>query len=240
MDPFLGVSLILAAVVALLLIILVNITQYYSKYVTRVYPRALVSRTRLKAGDVLMYIPFCHTFINSIIAKHHFCHYSVVVEDPSGRLHTAESIGGLLCRDPTDGMDIEAPDITAVLPLLARLKTYPGTPFVHSLQRPLGAAQKAALWAAAQTPIPYMSAKSLAVAGFLRATWTRGEMHCWQHTLWLLQQAGVSPAGREWDLGAISVLRELKKLDHTPLSGGNSFAPPVQLIYDLDLGIAEA
>lgn len=236
MDPFLGVTIILAIVIALLIIIIVNINQYYSKYVTRIYPRALVSRTDLKAGDLLMYIPFCHTFINSIVAKHHFCHYSVIVEDPSGGLHTAESIGGLICHDPTDGLDIEAPDGTAVLPLLARLKTYPGTPFVHSLKRTLTPAQKAALWDAASNHyIPYMSAKSLAVAGFLRSTWTRDEMHCWQYVLWLLQAADVAPLGREWDLGAISVLKELKKLDRTPLRGANQFAPAMQLIYDIDL-----
>lgn len=235
-------ALALAAVVVLAVIGAVKLMgvgyvrafEYWRKYQSVRYPRALVSdlipcgvdgfkiRNPLKPGDILLFIPSAHGFFNSMLTEDVFSHSAMIVE-VDGVLHTSEATQGTEL-----GPAGSAAKGAGLVPLLARLKYYSGTPHVMQLDRPLTSPQLAALGAAARLSYPYPSLPQvfLGVAGGRPPA-----RHCFQHVAFLLHAIGLADLR---DAGFAGVSRRVSGLSGVPLAGGASYAPILQLLYDVD------
>jgi hypothetical protein len=231
------------------------------------HPRALVSRAypRLRTGDVLFFIAAAHSFLTSGGARLYYSHISLVLRR-EGRLFSSETglrsevmpaapgeepgalagveWGGARCAG-ADGWHRQknGPD---EIPLLTRLKYYPGTVYVMRLDPPLGPAEEAALLAEADLMRAeegtYPHIPTAALTYVLRGEEHVRGHHCFQHVARLLIAGGAAPAAWGGRVpGVMRACQEISVLAGRPLpgpgrpgGGPRAFRPPVQLLYDLD------
>lgn len=121
---------------------------------------------------------------------------------------------------------------TTLLPLLARLKGYPGSYGFSSLSRPISRPRVAAVAAAAAVYRPYPSSGEV----FICALTGRPCYHCFTHVAHLLDVAGLTPTGGKplSLLGSTGVCSAVCNLPGKALTGGYWYADPVSILYDLD------
>jgi hypothetical protein len=229
-------------VVALALVGLCRVTEYYVRYATLRVPRARLSERypALKTGDLLFFVAGTHALTNSMLTQTFYSHVGVVLREGALAYISETTAGCELApyragpgAPPAEWHMQPGADLT---PLLTRLKYYTGLCHVSHLDRPLGPRQEEALKREAERlrreAYPYPSTAQAVLGLFGVATRTR---HCFQHVAQLLDVAGLTPAGRGSlaDAGFLAACREVCELPGRPLPGGYRYGAPVELLYDI-------
>lgn len=231
MDDFWGLAVVLVVMVMLYAWTIVAVYRHWGEHSGRVIPRRRLSDTELKAGDLVLYLERCHSFINSLLTGDMYTHASIVVEAPDGGLHLSEvnlfANGGR----------------PQVYPLVAQLNDLTDAKFLFALERPLTAAQKRELHRLATTcEVPYPSGCGVA-AGLLGINDPEKTRNCMQHVGWLLDGIGLTPAAllEEGETvlgqGFVGVSHVLSGIAGVPLGGGaappNRYSGPAELLIDV-------
>lgn len=234
------IVLVLALTAALAAIGLFRMAEYCRRHGAVRAPRCRVSDIYdlLKTGDLLLFVASTHSLTNSVFTQTFYSHVGVLLREGE-IVRVSESQPGLgLMPDPArpgaDRLMHRGADLT---PLLTRLKYYPGDCYVLRLSRPLDSEREEALRrraaALSREEYPYPG-KAQLVLGFFG--WATESRHCFQHVAHLLDSAGLGPLDRGplSEAGFTGVCREICELPGRPLPGGYSYAPPLQLVYDVD------
>ncbi len=235
-------ALCAAAVVAVAVIlicafacgVMVRAAEFHTLHKKTRYPRMRVSEAypAMKTGDIVFFVAAAPTPSNTVFSQTFFSHSGVVLAPlgppawASGQVYLSEAQPG---QEVMPGARL--PDGGVVVPLLPRLKHYAGLFYLMRLARPLcPAASEALLKEAARcVAYPYPSAGQAAVSVLAGAA--VDARHCFQHTAHLLDTAGLTQDLA--DVGFLEVCRAVCGLPGRSLRG-NSYLPPVQLVYDVD------
>lgn len=238
MDEFAGVVVVLFLILACFVVLLVRLTRYWKRYGRMHIERTTLSSVapNLKSGDIILFVAHAHGFTNSVLTGDFYSHGAVVVETERG-LYLSESnlIPARLGPGPEDFFPMGAAKLT---PLQARLKYYPGAAFLMSLERPLTPEQEGVLRARASESLPYPGLVLLAGGALGFKTEWRGR-HCMQHVAWLIDEMGLTPEARAargetmLDSGFFKSSRAVSALGGVPLTGGNTYREPIEIVYDL-------
>lgn len=240
MNEFIGVTVVLVIVLAVLVFFVVRLTNYWKKYHLVRHERARLSTVfpTLKSGDILLFIAHTHGLTNSLGTNDLFTHCGMVVRT-GDRLLVSEATVDTLMPDPQSDGEIAIPEHATLTPLLARLKHYAGATYLMRLSRRLDAGREAILLERTREELPYPTMKYmlLALVGVQRHWRAR---HCMQHVAWLLDEMAMTPLplreeGRSLlDSGFFGSSRAVSTLPGEDLGDGYSYAPPVEILYDID------
>ena len=122
-----------------------------------------------------------------------------------------------------------------VLPLLIRLKYYPGDCFIMRLNKELTSEKKRILDACVEEKCPYptpiQGLKILSEKKILKQQKTYAR-HCFQHVANLLDQMGITNNMLSSN-GVISICNELGYIDGKVLNHGYQYETPIKIIYDI-------
>lgn len=244
------------AVLVVLILILVGfglmgrrMLGYYSEHAIWRFPRALVSSTEFKPGDILLFTGHTHGFVNSLLTQDFYTHGSIIVRNPKdGQCYISETMIGdeVMPHPQKSDVELVAGGKTVILPLYSRIKFYPGETFLMRLTPELSPAQSNKLWelAHANTPYPGFWNSFLRIVGLEKLLSNRGtdERHCMAHVAWMLDQIGLTPTktlkkGKKMYRGSfLGTCRRVSRIYKEPLGvrGTCHYLPPVHLLYDLD------
>ncbi len=199
------------------------------RFGTLCFPREKVSEAydSLKTGDLILYTSALHPSTN-VFTDVPFSHGGIVVVD-GGSAKVSESQSGFEIMPGAHmlpGAD--------VVPLLARLKFYAGSFYLARRLQPLSDQAASAVEDAAYRlrGYPYPAGGDLARAMFGLSTRTR---HCFQHIVYVMRLAGAWPTTGE----ASGWLESCRDVCRVANGAGKVYAPPVQLIYDVDVNLNE-
>lgn len=233
------------SVVLLIVLIAVGIAaarayQYCEEFACMRFPRASLVDNPPSAGDVVLFVCHAHMFFNSVITQDMYTHAGMVAEDPdTGELWLSESARGSMY--PSDSGEIMGPQRATLTPLHYRLQQYPGTIVLLRLSPALAPPLKSQLWKLAQETakyphVPYLALQLLRVE---RLLFPSPQRHCMAHVAWLADELGLRPAADTaplQDRGPVSVCSSVTTMYKRGASAsGYRYAPPVELLYDLDL-----
>jgi len=243
------------AVMVMLIIILITVgvlcrrmLKYHSEHVNWRFPKALISHTEFYPGDILLFTPHTHGFVNSLFTQDFYTHGAIVVQDPTtGQLLISESmIGDEVMPHPSkEDVELVAGGKAVLLPLYARIKHYPGPVFLMRLTPGLTEEQSVKLWGLAQTQAPYPAfAHGLARLfglDFMLKNNGRTYRHCMAHVAWILDQMGMTPMallaqGKDTNSGTfLGTCKRITRIHGEPLGpyGDHEYLSPVHILYDI-------
>lgn len=234
------VVLVVVLTVLLTYIGLYRMSEYYARHVTVRTPRARLTEAydSLKTGDVVLFVATTNSGTNSMLTQAFYSHGAVVLRE-GDLLYLSETQAGTELMPVAGAPDVRLARHAVITPLLTRLKYYTGVFYVMQLSRPLDPAREAALkreaerFRAEECPYPSVAQSVLGILG-----WRTRSRHCFQHVAALLDGAGLTPLDRGGaplaEAGFLAVCGEVSGLAGRALPGGYAYAPPVQLLYDVD------
>jgi hypothetical protein len=124
---------------------------------------------------------------------------------------------------------------TDLLPLLVRIKYFPGDCFIMKLNKPLDAKKENILYSAISEKCPYptpvQAIKILAEKKILKEQKTYAR-HCFQHVAYLLDKMNITNNILE-NNGLISICAKLAYIDGQKLNSGYEYQTPVRIVYDI-------
>jgi hypothetical protein len=122
-----------------------------------------------------------------------------------------------------------------ILPLLIRLKYYPGDCFIMRLNKELTPERKQLLEVCVEEKCPYptpiQGLKILSEKKILKQQKTYAR-HCFQHVAHLLDQINITNNMLSSN-GVISICNELGYIDGKVLNNGYQYETPIKIIYDI-------
>jgi len=218
--------------------------RFYDKWAEVRFERALISEAypRMKTGDLILFSAAGHDCVMGGLGINElFTHAAVIVnkEDPGGvvKPYISETMGDgcYLLRE----VEKRTGKGGFQMPLLARLKDYPGNLFYMELDRALDAATEGAIRRAADRSLghPYPSKLGLFLnfLGFRESAGRRGHSrHCFSHVAAILNGVGLHPRGAPISGVGSDIARAIPRLFRDELENPARYRRPVSLLYDVD------
>jgi hypothetical protein len=201
-------------------------------------PRASLTEEyeSLQTGD-LVFFRTAHPVTTASLTKAPFSHAGVVLRE-GGLVYFSETTGGSDYMPQEGGGEAFLPAGAVVAPLLPRLKNYRGSLYLAKLRAPLGpeaeAALKDAAEAAAAAQVPYPGGLQFLVELVLgaKAAAKLGGRHCFAHSTYLLEAAGVLTPGELGEVGGAG-LEGCRAFQALPEKEGGPYFPLKELLYDV-------
>lgn len=241
MDDFWGITILLFIFLTLFVAYIVRVNAYYIKYHLVRHERVRMTDRfgTLKSGDIILFIRHTHGFFNSLFTGDLYTHSGMVVER-GGELFLSEATVDSH-PNPETGEEEELPGTAHVIPLMPRLKHYPGMLFLMQLKRRLTPSQEAILRERILEETPYPSMVQFIKAIF-RIPVHRKARHCMEHVAWLLDEMGLTPddlaenGDTLLETGFFRTSREVTTLPGRVLGlgGTNEYGPIYELLFDAD------
>ena len=165
---------------------------YYRNFVNIRYPKIKLSeyKSKLKNGDIILFINRVHLPTTSIFVNTLFSHVSMVVKIDN-ILMLSESIFGNYIDD--DGISYDFVPGSQLTNLNTRLNEYPGQVFVMPLRDELTEEQTAKLYINIYKKTAYPNSFFEVLKHLFNSNRSEKSRHCMQHVIWLLDQMDMIP-----------------------------------------------
>jgi len=243
-----GIQLIIIIILVILLIGTIGLLHrgfsYYNKYENfRILKYIKISDIydNLKSGDIILYK--CNTIsLPSVFLTHvYFSHIGIVLKSgndlfisetnpsfeyiPSNYNNVNSFLNAKGGWKTKYGSDI--------LPLLVRIKYYPGDSFLVRLNKPLDAEKQKILIKYAHEQCPYptiIQGLSIFIEENFGKPKTRAR-HCFQHVGYLLDKMGIT--NNISDHGIYSICKKMANIYNKKLNDGYQYETPIKILYDV-------
>ena len=235
-KALIGVLIIVLVLVIYLSVVATSrFANYYMSTKNLRYPKVKYSeyKTKLKDGDILLFINRTHGMTNSIFTNSLFSHSGMIVNIDGGLAVSESTTGNYIDKN---GESQDFPSTSQINDLEWRIDEYPGQLFIIPLKNPLNAQQKEILHQIIHIKTSYPNSVGEWIKHVFSTDQADQSRHCMQHVNWLLDKMEMRPKNCSEKLFKVGVFRTTNKL--TSYVGkkmgsySNTYMPIIELVYD--------
>jgi hypothetical protein len=229
---------------------------YYNKYENfrmLKYVKMSDIYDELKSGDIILYK--CNTLsLSSVFLTHvYFSHIGIVIKN---NIYVLETKNNLFISETNPSYEYLPREYkekkmygleplsnkregwktnygSDILPLLVRIKYYPGDSFLMKLNKPLDAEREELLikYAHEQCPYPtFLQGLSIIIEQNFGQQITNAR-HCFQHVGYLLDKMNIT--NNISDNGIYSICKKIANIYKEKLNDGYQYNTPIKILYDV-------
>jgi len=210
----------------MLITMIIKIYNHYKKYEyykNEKYIEISNIYDELKNGDIILFKSNTIFYVNIFLTNTYYTHIGMVVKK-NGILYISETNAGDVLYTP----NCKTKNCSELLPLLIRIKYYPGDAFLMKLNKPLTSEKEELLLKYSNEKIPYPTSFQAFINYFTRNNNIR---HCFQHVGNLLDKIGITTNIMKNNI--INICPAVENIYTKKINDGYQYNTPIKILYDL-------
>lgn len=209
-----------------LITMIIKIYNHYKKYEyykNEKYIKISNIYDDLKSGDIILFKSNTIFYVNIFLTNTYYTHIGMVVKK-NDILYISETNAENVLYIP----NYKTNNGSELLPLLIRIKHYPGDCFLMKLNKPLTSEKEKILLKHANEKIPYPTAFQAFINYFTKNNNIR---HCFQHVGNLLDQIGITNNIMKNNI--INICSAVENIFTKKINDDYQYSNPIKILYDL-------
>jgi hypothetical protein len=224
------VVIILTSLILILLLILgtiiVKIYNHYKKYEyykNNKYINISNIYDELKTGDLILFKSNAIFYVNIFLTNTYYTHVGMIVKK-NNILYISETNSNNTEYMPNYKTNCHS----ELLPLLIRIKHYPGNCFLMKLNKPLTNEKEILLLKYLDEKYPYPTSFQIFINYFIKNNKLR---HCFQHVGHLLDKIGLTTNIMSNNI--INICDAVENIFTKKINNGYQYDSPIKILYDI-------